>query len=45
MVPRSSTRTSSDRQAQLAKLTIKSVAPNSQDMVGRMKKLFQTLLS
>ena len=35
----------SDRQAQLAKLTIKSVAPNSRDVVGRMKKLFQTLLS
>ena len=35
----------SDRQAQLAKLTIKSVAPNSRDVVGRMKQLFQTLLS
>ena len=35
----------SDRQAQLAKLTIKSVAPNSRDVAGRMKKLFKTLLS
>ena len=35
----------SDRQAQLAKLTIKSVAPNSRDVVGRMKKLFKILLS
>ena len=35
----------SDRQAQLAKLTIKSVAPNRRDVVGRMKKLFNTLLS
>ena len=35
----------SERQAQLAKLTIKSVPPNSRDVVGRMKKLFKTLLS
>ena len=35
----------SDRQAQLAKLSIKSVAPNRRDVVGRMKKLFKTLLS
>ena len=35
----------SDRQAQLAELSIKSVTPNSQDVVGRMQKLFRTLLS
>ena len=35
----------SDRQAQLAKLTIQSVPPNSRDVVGGMKELFQSLLS
>ena len=35
----------SDRQAQLAQLTIQSVPPSSRDVVGRMKKLFTTLLS
>ncbi len=35
----------SDRQAQLAQLTIQSVPPSSRDVVGRMKKLFKTLLS
>ena len=35
----------SDRQAQLAQLTIQSVPPSSGDVVGRMKELFQSLLS
>jgi len=35
----------SDRQAQLAQLTIQSVPPSSRDVVGRMKELFQTLLA
>jgi branched-chain amino acid transport system substrate-binding protein len=35
----------SDRQAQLAKLTVQSAPPNSRDVVGRMKELFQSLLS
>ena len=35
----------SDRQAQLAQLTIQSVPPSSRDVVGRMKELFQNLLS
>jgi small-conductance mechanosensitive channel/CRP-like cAMP-binding protein len=35
----------SDRQAQLAQLTIQSVPPSSRDVMGRMKKLFKTLLS
>ena len=34
-----------DRQAQLAQLTIQSVPPSSGDVVGRMKELFQNLLS
>ena len=35
----------SDRQAQLAQLAIQSVPANSRDVVGRMKELFQSLLS
>ena len=35
----------SDRQAQLAQLAVQPVSPNSRDVVGRMKELFQSLLS
>ncbi len=35
----------SDRQAQLAQFTIQSAPPSSRDVVGRMKELFQNLLS
>ena len=35
----------SDRQDQLAQLTIKSASPSSRDIVGRIKEIFQTLLT
>ena len=35
----------SDRQDQLAQLTIKSAPPSSRDIVGRIKEIFQTLLT